>query len=211
VTIPLSPVPGPQVSDKGGTLTPPWRSWFYQLYTYLTAQGTSGGGIVPVTRSINTTAPIQGGGDLSSDRTLSLQASGITNALLATMAANTIKGNNTGGVAQPLDLTSAQATALLALFTSTLQGLTPASGGGSNNLLRSDATWTNAVGGSFSAGTFLKTGAVVVASLPSAATAGLGARHFVTDATVTTFASIVAGGGGNNVPVYSDATNWRIG
>lgn len=51
----------------------------------------------------------------------------------------------------------------------------------------------------------------VVTSLPSAATAGAGARTFVTDATVTTFASVAAGGGTNAVPVYSDGTSWRIG
>ncbi|QDP48402.1 MAG: hypothetical protein Tp118SUR00d2C21406231_18 [Prokaryotic dsDNA virus sp.] len=52
---------------------------------------------------------------------------------------------------------------------------------------------------------------VAVASLPAAGTAGQGARHFVTNATATTFASVVAGGGANAVPVYSDGTNWRIG
>jgi len=50
-----------------------------------------------------------------------------------------------------------------------------------------------------------------VATLPSAATSATGARAFVSDATVTTFASTVAGGGANKVPVYSDGTNWRIG
>lgn len=50
-----------------------------------------------------------------------------------------------------------------------------------------------------------------VASLPAAATAGAGARYFVTDANATTFASVVAGGGANGVPVYSDGTDWRIG
>lgn len=52
---------------------------------------------------------------------------------------------------------------------------------------------------------------VTVANLVAAGTAGAGARAFVTDATATTFASVVAGGGANNVPVYSDGTNWRIG
>jgi hypothetical protein len=52
---------------------------------------------------------------------------------------------------------------------------------------------------------------VTVSSLPSASTAGAGARGFVTDATSTTFASTVTGGGSNNVPVYSDGTNWKIG
>jgi len=52
---------------------------------------------------------------------------------------------------------------------------------------------------------------VTVTSLTAAATAGAGARAFVSDANATTFASIVAGSGSNNVPVYSDGTNWRIG
>jgi hypothetical protein len=43
------------------------------------------------------------------------------------------------------------------------------------------------------------------------ATPGAGTRHFVTDANATTFASVVAGGGANPVPVYSDDTDWRIG
>ena len=51
----------------------------------------------------------------------------------------------------------------------------------------------------------------VVGSLPAAATAGSGARAFVTDATATTFLSTVAGGGSNKVPVVSDGTNWLIG
>jgi hypothetical protein len=50
-----------------------------------------------------------------------------------------------------------------------------------------------------------------VATLPSAVTSGVGARAFVSDATATTFASTVAGGGANKVPVYSDGTNWKIG
>jgi hypothetical protein len=50
-----------------------------------------------------------------------------------------------------------------------------------------------------------------VAALPSAATSGMGARAFVSDANATTFASTVAGGGANKVPVYSDGVNWKIG
>jgi len=50
-----------------------------------------------------------------------------------------------------------------------------------------------------------------VATLPSAATSGVGARAFVSDANATTFASTVAGGGANKVPVYSDGANWKIG
>jgi hypothetical protein len=50
-----------------------------------------------------------------------------------------------------------------------------------------------------------------VATLPAAGTAGAGTRAMVTDANATTFHSIVAGGGSNVVPVFSDGTNWRIG
>lgn len=57
----------------------------------------------------------------------------------------------------------------------------------------------------------IKSTPTTVGSLMSASIAGVGAKSFVTDATATTFASIVAGGGANAVPVYSDGTNWRIG
>lgn len=60
-------------------------------------------------------------------------------------------------------------------------------------------------------GGYVKSGSYTVATLPSAATAGAGARAFVTDATATTFASVVAGGGTNKLPVVSDGTNWIIG
>jgi len=52
---------------------------------------------------------------------------------------------------------------------------------------------------------------IAVASLPAATGALAGTRHFVNNATATTFASVVAGGGSNTVPVYCDGTNWRIG
>ena len=64
---------------------------------------------------------------------------------------------------------------------------------------------------SLTASSYLATAATTVGGLPSAATAGAGARAMVTDATSTTFHSVVAGGGVNIVPVFSDATAWRIG
>jgi len=51
----------------------------------------------------------------------------------------------------------------------------------------------------------------LVADLPSAVDSGTGTRLFVTDATATTFASTVVGGGANKVPVYSNGTNWKVG
>lgn len=58
------------------------------------------------------------------------------------------------------------------------------------------------------------TGGVIVANLPSASQQGVGATNFVTDSNATLAAglgNVVAGLGGNSVPVYSDGTNWRIG
>lgn len=53
-----------------------------------------------------------------------------------------------------------------------------------------------------------------VGALPAAATAGAGAKSFVTDSNQTLTAGIgtpVATGGANVVPVYSDGVIWRIG
>ena len=52
---------------------------------------------------------------------------------------------------------------------------------------------------------------VAVADLPSASTAGVGSRAFVTDSSVSTFGTTVAAGGSTKVPVYSDGTNWKVG
>ena len=56
-----------------------------------------------------------------------------------------------------------------------------------------------------------KTTPVAVASLPAAATAGAGARAFVTDANSTTFNDSAVGGGSNIMPVFSNGTGWFIG
>ena len=49
-------------------------------------------------------------------------------------------------------------------------------------------------------------------ALPAATTAGL--RAFISDANTAAsgnFGAVISGGGSNNVPVWSDGTNWRIG
>ena len=50
-----------------------------------------------------------------------------------------------------------------------------------------------------------------VVTLPSAATSGIGARAFVSDALAPVFGSTVATGGSVKTPVYSDGTNWKVG
>lgn len=73
------------------------------------------------------------------------------------------------------------------------------------------ATWLSTALASLTVSSFTKVTPVLVANLPSAATAGTGARSFVTDANATTYNSVVAGGGANRLPVFSDGSAWRIG
>jgi hypothetical protein len=68
--------------------------------------------------------------------------------------------------------------------------------------------FTGAAGGLTS---HIKVPAVAVGSLPSATTAGVGARAFVNDALAPVFGSTVATGGAVAVPVYSDGSAWKVG
>lgn len=56
-------------------------------------------------------------------------------------------GRITAGAGDPEELTGTQATTLLDVFTSTLKGLAPASGGGTSNFLRADGNWAAPAGG----------------------------------------------------------------
>jgi hypothetical protein len=73
---------------------------------------------------------------------------------------------------------------------------------------------TNAAEGISSSG-YVKTVATTIGALPAAATAGAGARSFVTDCDLVAagnFGTVAAHtSGANATPVFSDGTNWRIG
>jgi len=58
---------------------------------------------------------------------------------------------------------------------------------------------------------WVKVPPVAVSALPLAATAGVGARAFVNDATAPVFGSAVTGGGSVPVPVYSTGSAWNVG
>lgn len=93
------------------------------------------------TNTVSGGASITNSGD-NVDAVLDLDDDGVTNAKLANMAQDTIKGRASGaGTGDPVDLTGTQATAILDAFTSGLKGLAPASGGGTTNFLRADGTW----------------------------------------------------------------------
>ena len=81
-----------------------------------------------------------------------------------------------------------------------------------NNVLRLYFNRLDSLAGQFMASGYLPAMTnYTVATLPSAATAGVGARSFVTDASGPTFGSTVSGGGAIATPVYSDGTNWKVG
>lgn len=87
-------------------------------------------------------------------------------------------------------------------------------GGGNRSILQNGVTalmgiWNTLLAMSGNSTTTI--GVSSVSGLPGIATVPQGTRRFVTDANATTFASVVAAGGTNRVPVYSDGTNWRIG
>jgi hypothetical protein len=65
----------------------------------------------------------------------------VTLAKLADIATASFLGRTTAATGDPEVLTGTQATALLDVFSSTLKGLVPASGGGTTNFLRADGTW----------------------------------------------------------------------
>lgn len=114
-----------------------WQEIHSRLHAQINV--STAGGPVPTSRKINTTAPLAGGGNLAGDLTLSVQANGITNALLAQMPTNTLKGNNTAGIANAADLTIAQVLAMLGLFAGPY--LSYASPAGANNNVSPGGGW----------------------------------------------------------------------
>jgi len=96
--------------------------------TYLTAN-----------QSITLSGDISGTGTTAITTTIG--ANKVTNAMLAQVATGTFHGRVTAGTGNVETLTGTQATTLLDVFTSTLKGLVPASGGGTSNFLRADGTW----------------------------------------------------------------------
>lgn len=65
--------------------------------------------------------------------------------------------------------------------------------------------------GSATTGGAVVTDPCTVANLPAAATAGSGARAFVTDANSVVFNAAAVGGGANKMPVFSNGVGWFIG
>lgn len=60
-------------------------------------------------------------------------------------------------------------------------------------------------------GSYVQTGGMTFANLAAAATAGAGARSFITDGAANVYGVAAAGGGALKIPVYSDGANWIVG
>lgn len=134
-----NPTTTPAISLTLGAITPS------SVAAVGTVTGSNLSGTNTGNQTITLTGDVTGSGTGSFAATIA--ASAVTNAKLANMAAHTFKGNNTGSSAAPLDLTATQLTAELNPFTSLLQGVAPASGGGTANFLRADGTWAAPSGG----------------------------------------------------------------
>lgn len=137
--------------------------------------------------------------------TAGLVNNAVTNAKLAQMATLTIKGNNTGGASDPIDLTATQATAILNTVVGDsgsggAKGLAPATvAGDATKFLRGDATWVAIPGGgdALTSGTLAQFAATTSLELKGVISdeTGSGSLVFATSPGFTTAANPVSNDG----------------
>lgn len=136
---------------------------------------------------VATAVLVSGDATLSNTGALTIAADAISNAKLADMATMTIKGNNTGGAANPLDLTAAQTKTLLAIANTDVSGLGTMSTQNSNSVSITGGTIT---------GMPTPTGAsdVAIKSYVDAATTGLSPKNSCRVTAATNQAATYANG-----------------
>jgi hypothetical protein len=120
------------INNPGGGTTTPSNSFGFVNGTTGTASSTTATDTLNVVGSGLITTSATG-------KTLTIASNQI--------ATGSILGRVTAGTGNIETLTGTQATTLLDVFTSSLKGLAPASGGGTTNFLRADGTWAAPSGG----------------------------------------------------------------
>lgn len=137
--------------------------------------------------NVATAVFVSGDATLANTGALTIAADAVTNAKLADMATMTIKGNNTGGAANPLDLTATQVKTLLAIANTDVSGLGTMSTQNANGVAITGGTITGMptpVGGSD----------VANKDYVDAVTAGLDAHESVIAATTANLSATYANG-----------------
>ena len=165
-----------------------------QTTTQAIANLNANGGTV---KSITAIAPLYGN-TITTTGSIGLNTSSIDNTYLATMPANTIKGNNTAGVAQPTDLTVAQTMTLLGAaplaspaFTGTPTAPTPATSDNSTKIattayVKAQSAASGTVT-SITAGTGLSGGTITTSGTIALANTAVTANSYGSASAVGTF------------------------
>lgn len=116
-------------SASVGLLNGKWVVWFDGYNPdYLTANQT-----------VTLSGDVSGSG--STAITTAIGANKVTLGMMAQVNTATFLGRTTASTGNVESLTTTQATAMLNVFTTSLQGVVPASGGGTTNFLRADGSW----------------------------------------------------------------------
>lgn len=113
---------------------------------------TSGNILVGSAGNVPTSVSMSGDVAIVASGATTIQNSSVTNAKMANMADQRIKGNTSGGAAAPSDLTPTEVTAMLNVMTGAggtgLKGLVPSQvAGDATKFLKGDGTWGTVTGG----------------------------------------------------------------
>ena len=174
---------------------------------------------------------LEGGGTVSDGVTLSIAPNGVANSMIRQSVGTSVIGRFQGTTGNVADIIATADNRVLGRFGGQLvfQDVTTI---GVGSVTTVSVTTANGVSGSVAnptstpaitltlgaitptsvaASTWIKTTPKTVATLTAAATAGAGARDFVTDALGPVFGAAVVGGGAVKIPVYSDGAAWLVG
>lgn len=137
----IQAIPTIQIPDQ-------WSAeWFSQFIQVWLSQGDYRNAVTPDDTVTITTK------SASAPASIAVGTNSITPNQLAKANPNTVLGNPTSALANVVDVTEDQLTAMIEPFTATLSGAVPASGGGSINFLRADGTFATPPGGGGGTGT----------------------------------------------------------